>query len=339
MSWTVLVLAAGALGSLLGGKLSRVAPVQFLGRAAHLDAIRTAGLRLAGLSREVLHPGPGLALAETMQELSPPRAGAVVLLTVKAGATAAAAAELAAAYKRRWPRRRFPTLFTFQNGMGWEAALRKVWPGMVIHAVSHLGATMVGPGMVEDWGGEILLPRGGVAERLRRLLRRAGISARTAGDRAALERRRWEKFAFNCALNALATLLEKPNHKALELRWRSLQRAVLAEVRAEASEAGVRLPGIAALGAEFERRVRASRNLNSMLQDLRAGRPTETAFLNREVAERAKSGRRSAPANVALAGWIERLEAAKDAAERAAVRSRGLEELARLFPAGRREDR
>jgi 2-dehydropantoate 2-reductase len=303
----VVVYGAGALGSLLGGKLSRRVPVTLVGRRAHVEAIRAAGLRLAGLSHECVMSGPRLTAVESLDEVVPGlRPDDAVFLTVKAAQCREAGRLLAEAA----PAAGRPALAAFQNGTGFEDALRAALRGHfeLLHAVSHLGATLTAPGQVEDWGGEILLPATREGEALRDLLRDAEQPARSVAD---LEGCRWEKIAFNCALNPFCVLLDARNDQTLAPEWRALRAAVLREARAEAEARGVALASPEELLAEFERRVSRSHNVNSMLQDFRRGRATESPYLNGALARGARARGAQAPANAALAEWLERLEAVR----------------------------
>lgn len=322
----VVMMGAGALGSLLGGKLARAIPVVLIGRARQLEAIREAGLRLEGLSNETVICGAQLALASSPLDLTPPLgAGDLVLLAVKAAQAAEAARELTAAA----PQDVLLPLIALQNGTGYEDALRAALDGKwkLLHGVVHLGATWVAPGRVEDWGGEILLPDASAGRALAAALERAGLRARVVPD---LETQRWEKIAFNCALNALSAILEVRNRETILEELRPVRRAVLREVHAVAVAAGIKLRTPEDLLVEFESRARASNNLNSMLQDLRHGKPTEIAFLNAAIAGHAPASGSAAPVNAFLAETIARLERARGDVPQRAVREEARAALKRL---------
>ena len=135
---TALVMGAGAVGCWIGGCLAAAnVPVTFVGRPRVLDALRRHGLTLTDLDggartvaadRLVLKNAPSSADAPSL-----------VLLCVKSGATAAAAAELG---------RTLPAdtlMVSMQNGIS-NAALAQahalhqtVRPGMVPFNVAELG--------------------------------------------------------------------------------------------------------------------------------------------------------------------------------------------------------
>ncbi|MCW8130374.1 MAG: ketopantoate reductase family protein [Planctomycetota bacterium] len=317
----VVVLGAGAIGSLIGGKLAKTLPVVLIGRDEHMRAVAARGLRLTGLSDETVRCGERLAALTRLEDLAVPlNARDAVILAVKAAQAAEAARALMSAPGTPPGE---VALYALQNGTGYEDALRAAVPEAFAlrHAVVHLGATYAGPGCVEEWGGEILLPDDARSAELAEKLVASGLGARSLPD---LEVWRWKKIAFNCALNAFSGIWEVRNRETIVPELLPLRRAVLAEVREEAAAAGVQLPGLGELLAEFEARARASNNVNSLLQDLRRGRPTEVGFLNEAILHRARAAGREALVNGTLAAWIRRLESAQESARP------GLREMARL---------
>jgi 2-dehydropantoate 2-reductase len=325
----VVVFGAGAIGSLIGGKLAKVLPVALVGRAEHIHAIRAHGLRLEGLSNETMAYGERLAVEETLAQLATPLShGDAVILAVKAAQAADAARALSAEVAGRRFDAPLP-LYSLQNGTGFEAELRAALSlsFALRHAVVHLGATYTGPGRVEEWGGEILLPDDSLSRLLVQALKASGLGARNLPD---LEVWRWKKIAFNCALNALSGIWEVRNRETIVDALKPLRRAVLREVREVAAALGVLLPGTDELLSEFERRALASNNVNSLLQDLRRGRPTEVGYLNEAILNAARSAGREALANGTLAEWVRRLERARSEDERADIRAKAQTELLAL---------
>lgn len=322
----VVVLGAGAIGSLIGGKLSQSISVVLIGRDEHVRAVRTLGLRLAGLSNTTIACGERLSAFSSISDLPEPlNERDAVILAVKAAQVAGAARTLNAAPGTL---NGVIGLYALQNGTGYEEELHAALPApfVVRHAVVHLGATYTGPGCVEDWGGEILLPDDLRSTELAAHLSAGGLGARCLPN---LDVWRWKKIAFNCALNAFSGIWEVRNRETITPELLPLRRAVLAEVREEAAAAGVKLPETAELLAEFEARALASNNINSMLQDLRRGRPTEVGYLNEAILHRARAACREALVNGTLAEWIRRLESAEEEA-RPGLREKARTELLAL---------
>jgi len=132
----VAVMGAGSVGCYVGGKLQAAgAQVHFVGRPRVLGALREHGLTLTDRDGQRV----ALPAAELSLHSAPPPHMTLVLLCVKAGATMAAAAELAQALAPGTP------VLSLQNGVdnaeiGARAAPALAWiPGMVPFNIAELG--------------------------------------------------------------------------------------------------------------------------------------------------------------------------------------------------------
>jgi 2-dehydropantoate 2-reductase len=302
----VIVFGAGALGSLLGGRLSSRLPVVLVTRGAHLAAIRERGLRLGGLAdRHCLH-GENVTAIQRLDELTQPlQPGELILLTVKALQVKEAGLALAEVLRRMGAPR--VVVLALQNGTGFEDDLRTALRDLaeVRFGVAFAGATMKEPGVVEDWGGEVLVPCGPPFEALAAAWTTSGQPAKALAE---VEVRRWEKILLNCFLNAFSALLNARNCETIRPEWRPLRRAILREGRAAAATQGLAMPHEDTLLESYERRSLGSRNVNSMLQDIQRGRPTEIEFLNGAMVRLSLGHGDQAPANAMVAEWVRKLE-------------------------------
>jgi len=318
------VFGAGALGSLIGGKLSRRLPVVLVTRGAHLAALREGGLRLGGLSDELLPLSDKLMAIERLDDLTGLlKQDDVLILTVKTLQVCEAAAAIRSALAKG-DVSHFSVL-SLQNGTGFEDDLRKEL-GPLANAqlgVAFAGATLRAPGVVDDWGGELLLPPGFRFEALAAEWSVAGQPAVAVGD---VEPQRWQKILLNCALNVFSVFLDSRNNETVRPEWRPLRRAILREGRALAATRNVSVPDENELLESLEARALTSRNVNSMLQDIRRGRPTEIEYLNGAVARLASLRGGNAPANATVAEWIRRFERT-DVAGHPALRTKAVREL------------
>jgi 2-dehydropantoate 2-reductase len=285
----VVVLGAGAVGSLLGARLSGAGHhVVLVGRSDHLEAIRAHGLRIEGTD-------PGTFRVEGAPDARAAQTADVVLLTVKSFDLAEAAGALGRAAPPR------PTLLP-QNGLGIEAiALRALadagWAHPereVVRAIHSIPATWVAPGVVRAAGnGEFILPDPSHGEpdvppvgRFVELLRSTGYPVRTV---ATFPEQVWRKAIVNAAINPVTALHGVVNGALLEGPLRLEALALLREAVRSAAEEGVRVPEKEAV-EEFERIARATAgNRSSMLQDLERGRPTELDAILGEIERRARS--------------------------------------------------
>ncbi len=199
----------------------------------------------------------------------------VVLVLVKSPQTAAVAGAAAQALAADG------LLVTLQNGLGnretLEAAVRADRPrAAVTIGVATLGATLVGPGRVRAFPGQVTLGSAPpVAERVQAfaaLLRHAGVATEVSPD---IERLVWRKLAVNCAINPLSVLLGVPNGAlAASPLGRDTLAGAAREVAAVAAARGLDL-GVDPAELALDVARRTADNLSSMLQDVARGAPTE----------------------------------------------------------------
>lgn len=135
----VVIMGAGSVGCYVGGRLLAAgAEVHFVGRPRVLQALREDGLTVTDLEGGRSEAAAGtLHLHETLPTLA--AQPALVLLCVKSGATAQAAAQLAATLPAG------TVVLSLQNGVanaevGAAAAPALTWlPGMVPYNIAELG--------------------------------------------------------------------------------------------------------------------------------------------------------------------------------------------------------
>jgi 2-dehydropantoate 2-reductase len=315
-SASVLVMGAGSIGCYLGGKLALAGvDVHFVGRPRVLQALRANGLTVAepgGIAGRI--PPERLSLHE---EPIPGLGTALVLLCVKSGATATAAAELAGALPPGMP------VLSMQNGLHNAEIAQAAAPGLrVLAGMVPYNVAEIAPGhYLRGSSGRLALEDDAVSRQWVAVLRAAGLPAATWTDMRAVQ---WAKLLLNLnnPVNALSGL---PLRAQLLRRDLRLQTAALMsealDLLAQARQPLARvtpvpphwIPRLMRLPTPLFRLL-ASRMLridprarSSMADDLALGRPTEVRALCGEVVRLARSLGRQAPLNAAM---IERVEAA-----------------------------
>ena len=301
----ILVIGAGAVGSLFGARLSAVGyAVQLVGRPEHVAAIRARGLRVEGT-------GPGTFHPEAFADLGEATTPDAVLMAVKTFGLGPAASALGS----RFPRP-VPTLLP-QNGLHVERAV--IGPiraasgtdpvPWLVRAVNTLPVTLVAPGVVRQAGdGELVIRdpnlvslSSGSASVFRELFTRAGIRVRLVPD---LERELWRKALVNAAINPVTALHRVPNGRLRDAPYRAEARALLREAQRAAGAAGFVFSDVEA-DHDLESVVRATaENRSSMLQDRDRGRPTEVDAISGEILRAAAAHGIDLPATRAV---VERL--------------------------------
>lgn len=312
MSTSVLVMGAGAIGCFVGGRLAEAgaAEVHFVARPRVAGALRREGLMLTDLEepgrtrhlpaeRLHLHEGVPAGLAPSL-----------VLLCVKSGATAEAAAELAAALPPGTP------VLSLQNGVSNPERARQAAPALAVHAgMVPFNVAEIAPGHYHRGSS------GSLAAEDAPPLRAAASAFAAAGLPLGLHREmrsvQWGKLLLNLnnPVNALSGLPLR--RQLLERRWRLETAALQAEALAALRAAGIEparltpvpprwLPAMLRLPTPLFR-VLAARSLkiddrarSSMADDLALGRVPEIDALCGEVVRLAASVGLQAPRNQAM---------------------------------------
>jgi 2-dehydropantoate 2-reductase len=313
----IAVFGAGSIGCHLGGSLATLADVTLIGRPAAMATVAEAGLTLTG-PRPPRHVDPALLTLAT----SPAAAGPadIVLLTVKSGDTATAAAALAPHLRAD------AVVISFQNGLHNPEVIRSALPGhAVLAGMVPYNVLQTVPGTFhQGTGGELMLDDTAAAEPFVAVARQAGLRVRPRTDMVAVQ---YAKLLMNLnnAVNALSglPLRDELAQRPYRLCLARCQREALAALRA----AGVRparlgptrpalTPYLLRLPDRLFTRVAAAslridaHARSSMWEDLQRGRPTEIDSLQGEIVALATAHGLPAPANARLAALVRQAEAA-----------------------------
>jgi len=286
----VVVVGAGALGSVVGGLLARAGEdVVLLAHGKHAAALRSRPLelRLPGTTATV-----DVDVAEHAE-------GDVVVLTAKRFDSAAALARV-----RGTPR----VAFSLQNGPGKnDELLDRFPPATVAGALTTIAARIVEPGAVacSALGITYVGARHDAAREIAGRLRSAGISAELVDDASAAE---WSKLAHVAGVMLVQALTSLPLHELFARRDAVLLlRRLVLEVGSLATAADSRLIDLEGLlpvatlaggddehaaellGARSEALVRAGSTAmrTSMLASIEEGRRTELETIHGELVARA----------------------------------------------------
>jgi len=303
----IAVFGAGAVGSVLGGMLAKSSvSVTLLGRPWHLDVVRQSGLVISGLWGEAIIRN--LDLATSPSEVRDWSTQDMVFVCVKSYDTESAAQALARVLG--------PKTFVcaFQNGLGnYETLVRWLDPARVLLGRIIFGAE-IEPGRVRVTvcADDVLIgsPDSRVSPeicaQLASLLRTSGVPARTT---TRIMEELWMKAIYNCALNALSTILEVPYGRLLESdATRTLIRLVIEEAYQVAKLQKIALDPPTAEGYQtllFERLIPDTATHHaSMLQDIRRGKRTEIHDLNGALVRLGTQHGVAVPVNALLTQFV-----------------------------------
>ncbi|HVB52952.1 MAG TPA: 2-dehydropantoate 2-reductase [Candidatus Acidoferrales bacterium] len=281
------VLGAGATGGLLGAHLARVGEeVALIARGPHLEAIRSQGLRVTGLT------GDFTVQLDCTDGLSPLGSADVVFVTVKAHSLPPLAERLGAALGPE------TTVVSAQNGIPWWFfdGFGGAWEGTRLEAVDPdgvisrnissrrvVGCIVYPAARISDWGvvehlegnrislGELDGRPSARSEEISAALGRAGFKAPV---QPRIRPELWLKLLGNASFNPIsaltgATLEEITGDEGAV----ALVRAVMEEVELIGRKIGIETP--VGIDKRIQGAARVGDHKTSMLQDVESGRPLE----------------------------------------------------------------
>ena len=289
----IVVLGAGAIGSLYAAKLAASQDVTLIARAEHVDAINRDGLRLTG--REEL-----ICRIRAATRIASIRPATLVLLTTKVSDNRAAAAALA------YHVRDDTVILCVQNGLGSEGAVKDVLGdrATVLRAITQFGAIFREPGVIDyKVAGHTLIEQSPHSAAIASLFTACGLDGRVSDD---IKVEVWRKLIFNCVINPITSVMGTDVGSIADARLDPLKRLVIDECLAVARADGVEFR------EDFLQRIAdvfgSSPNIASMRQDLSRGKLTEIDFMNGAVVALGKRFGIDCPVNAALAAIIKAME-------------------------------
>ncbi len=295
----VCVAGAGTIGSLFAAHLARVAEVSVLTRREeHARALEERGLRVTGRAEFTA----SVTASADPAALPDPE---LVIVACKGSDLEALVERLAGHYTGA-------TLMTVQNGLGAEeiAGAHGGWP--LLSAVTFMSGTRHGDTEVEyvldteTWIGPYRGTTPADAQRVAGLITSSGLKAAAFDD---LRPAQWSKLIFNATVNAVAALtgLAHDYHFA-EGALGELVRGLMDEGKDVAAAAGVEL-----WEDPWEMNVlatqRGHRHSPSMLEDVKAQRPTEIDLITGSLVREARAHGVQVPLHAALYALVKGKEA------------------------------
>jgi len=304
----VLIVGAGALGSLVGGLLSRDNDVTIIGRQDQVEVINSSGIRIEGFTQGSFHPR---ALTD------PPRSGRfdLIVICIKSYNTERALGPLSHLMGDG------TYVLSLQNGLDNEERIARfirekdldvvLFGGITCHGVTYkepglvkhagVGDTMVGifdnPRQHEAADGVI-----SVAD----LFRRAGIEMDV---KERIDREIWAKALINSAINPLTAIKQDKNGIIIDdPNMTDLASRVIGEGVSIAIANGIDLTYDEVLQRTLATARRTCGNHSSMLQDIRRRRRTEIEAINGALVRKAELVGMEAPYNRTLYDLVRSVE-------------------------------
>lgn len=289
----IIVLGAGAIGSLYGAKLSKINEVTLIARQEHAGRISRNGLKITGIEDKTYR-----IKAET--KINKIKKNTLVLLTVKVYDSENAVKSIKNLLRKD------TIILCLQNGLYSENIAKKIVGKdfLVLRAVTNFGAAFTEPGIVRyNSYSYTAIEKSRKSVEIAENFKECGLNGFVSEN---IKADMWKKLIFNCVLNPVTAILNFENSGIADERLNPLKELIAEECLKVAKKDGV------SFGIDFVKTIneefKSSKNISSMLQDLMKGKHTEINYLNGAVAELGKKYGIKCPVNEALAMIIKGLE-------------------------------
>lgn len=288
----IIVLGAGAVGSVCAAFLSRKHEVTIVGNEAHVKAVNSKGLTIVGDREETVH-------LKALTKIENIPAKTFVILTTKAYDTARAVDGIRKLLKDD------TAILVLQNGLDSEEIVRNIVGSKhsIVRGVTSMAAELLQPGLVRHWEGETVIGQNGVAEEMVELFKECGLET-TFSDN--IKQDVWSKLVVNCVVNPLTTILGVTDDAIIVDSLKPIRSEIVAECLHAARAEGINLPDDSM--ELIDQNVAGYSNFSSMFHDVMRGKKTEIDFLNGKVVELCAKHRIPSPMNTALVCFIKFLE-------------------------------
>jgi len=306
----ILVIGAGALGSLIGGLLSVDHDVTIIGRPEQAWVLKEKGLKIEGITEGEFRPKAHSGVPKDQQF-------DLIILCVKSYNTELSLDPLTPLLMEGTP------ILSLQNGLDNEEKIlnfiqSKGSSSAVIGGITCHGVTYKGPGLVKHAGiGDTMIGHfGGSREEAQEIMEKvkaiadlfttAGLEMETTN---CIDREIWAKTIINSAINPLTAIVGGPNGVIIENEeLNQMARDLIREGVETANANGIDITEEELIRRTFDVAERTSHNHSSMYQDIKLKRRTEVDSINGALVEKAREKGMDAPFNMAMVRLIKGLE-------------------------------
>ncbi|MFW9844226.1 MAG: ketopantoate reductase family protein [Candidatus Thorarchaeota archaeon] len=299
----IVVLGSGSIGSLYGAFLSTLDEneVILVGRNPHVAAIQTSGLSIRGIMGEHKFHLDAVEDASEIEEAD------LILLTTKTYDT------IPAIKTARHLIDNGTYVMLIQNGLGTEERVaEELNTTKVLRATTCMGALRIAPGIVDATGcgltelGSRYPENYDFVTKMTDMLKECGFDVRASDN---IEGVVWTKTLVNCGINPVGALTGFKNGEVY--RNPELRRLVirLVEEAVEIVEAlGIELTTEDPVRYTLGTAKATGDNINSMLQDIQAGKRTEIDSITGEIIRLGKELGIETPSNESVYALIKAIE-------------------------------
>jgi 2-dehydropantoate 2-reductase len=288
----IIVLGAGAVGSIYGALLSEKNDVTLIGNKAHVDAVNSKGLSISGDMNETFY-----LKADT--EIRGIPENTLIILTTKAYDSAKAIERIKKLLKKD------TVVLVLQNGLGNEEIVKRVAgdKAKILRGVTAMAAEFFEPGRVRFSSGETIIEQNEVAEEIGEIFSKCMLKTRLFND---INMEVWNKLVVNCVVNPLSALFHVRNCELVSDLLKTVRRGIVRECVDVGKAEGITFPED--LEKDVDEKISSYTNFSSMYQDVVRDKKTEIDFLNGKVVELGRKHNIPTPVNETLVGLIKFME-------------------------------
>jgi len=293
----ILVLGAGAIGSLFGAYLSKTNDVVLLGRSAHVSAIEQQGLQISG--KTTMHCR--LPAVDTVQKISEPPD--IILLTVKSYDTESAMEQIRHLIHDK------TIVISLQNGLGnIETMKRIIQNHQILAGVTTHGVIFSKPGEIIHTGkghtllGELTGTRSPRLQKVVKVFNAAGIETDASDN---IIRELWVKAIINSSINPITAFFQCKNGYLLQnIILENIVEQVCEESTGVAVKAGMPVKSDEMMRRTKEVIRKTTENYSSMAQSVQQGKKTEIDAINGYILATGKREGTKTPLNSILVNLL-----------------------------------
>jgi 2-dehydropantoate 2-reductase len=257
----IIILGAGAIGSVYGALLSREYDVLLIGRPAHVNKINQEGLNIEWKAEETFR----IKAKETIEQEDITE-NTLIILTTKVYDNKEAIEEIKDKLKED------TIILCLQNGLGSEDIVKEIIPNKVIRGLTNTAATFVEPGSVFL---DSIEPIFVDDEKVIEIFDKSRIPAVHETN---MQKEVWRKAIINSIVNPLTALMKIKNKELCKPEYREIEKAIYNECMICAEKEGfIFRKDVLSLILEL---IKESKNKSSMLQDIENNRKTEIDYIN-----------------------------------------------------------
>lgn len=289
----IIVLGAGAIGSLYGAKLSKLNDVLLVGNKQHAESINKNGLKITGLENKKYRL-KAAARADKIEN------NTLIILATKVSDSEKAITGIRHLLKKD------TIILCLQNGLYSENIVKKILKKkcLVLRAVTNFGAAFLKPGAVKyNSRSYTAIGKSPNSRPIAENFSQCGLNCYVSEN---IKYDMWKKLVLNCVLNPLSAILKIENNGVADERLNQVKHLIADECLKVAKKDGVSFNF--SFVSSINDALKGSVNISSMQQDLLKGKKTEIDYLNAAVVELGKRYGIKCPVNGALASIIKEME-------------------------------